>query len=258
MITSSQNTHVKRWRGLLESPGIDQFGQFLVSGERLVRETLSEHSHRCLELILPPKGESLPALRPDVRLYQVDHKLFDQLDIFGTRFPLLVCRAPEFKVSKLPSLPEGLELLCPLGDPANVGAVIRTAVAMGVSKIIILQESAHPLHPKAVRSASGAIFCATFYRGPSIGDVSSEDLVVGLDLKGESLPTFNWPQNIRVLIGEEGKGLGELSLTQRLTIPISSSINSLNATMAVGMAMYAYRLQHPLNLETAVGRQKDP
>ncbi len=246
MITSSQNTQVKRWRCLLESQGIDEFGQFLVSGERLVRETLSEHSDQCLELISPPHGQPLPGIHPELKLYQVDQKLFDQIDIFGTRFPLLVCNAQDLKVSNLTSLPEGLELLCPLGDPANVGAVIRTAVAMGVSKVIVLQESAHPLHPKAVRSASGAIFSATLYRGPSIREVSSVDSVIGLDLMGESLPTFAWPKNIRLLVGEEGQGLGHLNLSQTLTIPISSSIDSLNATMAVGMALYAYRLQHPL------------
>ena len=252
MISSSQNTHLKRWRRLLESQGIDQLGQFLVSGERLVRETLCAHSHRCLELILPPKGEEFPAFPPDLRLYQLNQKLFDQLDIFGTRFPLLVCRAPDFSVANLASPPDGLEVLCPLGDPANVGAVIRTAVAMGVSNIIVLEESAHPLHPKSVRSASGAIFSATFCSGPSIREVSSGVSVVGLDLHGEDLPTFGWPKHIRVLVGEEGKGLGHLGLRRTLTIPISSSINSLNAAMAVGMALYAYRLQHPLNSGTVL------
>ena len=249
MITSFQNPHVKRWRRLLDSRGIDQFGQFLVSGERLVRETLASRRNGCLELILPPNEDPRPVICPDVKRYRVDQKLFDALDIFGTRFPLLVCRAPDFPVANLSSSPEGLEVVCPLGDPSNVGALIRTAVAMGVRNIILLEESAHPLHPKAVRSASGALFSARFYRGPSINEVASGNSIVGLDLKGESLQTFSWPKDVRVLVGEEGKGLGRLGLSRTLTIPISSSINSLNATMAMGMAMYAYRLQHPMNCD---------
>jgi len=193
-----------------------------------------------------------------MKCYQVDQKLFARLDIFGTGFPLLVCRTPDFPVADLLSSPEGLEVLCPLGDPANVGAVIRTAVAMGASKIIVLQESAHPLHPKAVRSSSGAILFGSFYSGPFLREIDSCSSIVGLGLTGENLQTFVWPKHVRILIGEEGKGLGPRGSGRMVTIPMSSGMDSLNASMAAGMAMYAYRLQHPLKGEISEEREPSP
>ena len=50
-ISSSQNTHVKRWAALQEARGIERFRQCLVSGEKVVRETLAQHPALCLELI---------------------------------------------------------------------------------------------------------------------------------------------------------------------------------------------------------------
>ena len=248
LITSVHNPRMQRWRRLLESKGIAQFGQFLISGERLVRETLAQQEPRCLELIFPPGSTHGFSGFPRVQGYSINQHLFDLLDIFGTGFPLLVCRAPEFPVVDLNIPPEGLEVLCPLGDPVNVGAVIRTAVAMGANKVILLEEAAHPLHPKSVRSASGTLFAGTLCRGPSIRDLTTQSQAVGLDLTGESLPTFVWPSNIRILVGEEGKGVGPLNVGPRVTIGMSSGVESLNATMAAGIAMYAYRVQHPLKL----------
>ena len=249
VISSSHNPNVKRWRRLLEARGIEQFGQCVISGERLVREVMALFPQHCREIILSPKKTIDPPFPSWLTSYSVPPPVFEQLDMFGTRFPLLICQIPDFPVMDLNQSPVGLELLCPLGDPVNVGAVVRTAVAMGVDKIILLRESANPFHPKAIRTGSGAMFSASFFKGPPISEVPSTGSIVGLDLTGSALSTFSWPKNVRMVVGEEGQGTGLLELGKRVTIPISGTINSLNATIAVGMALYAYRVQYPLKGE---------
>ena len=245
-ISSSQNAHVKRWAALQEARGIERFRQCLVSGEKVVRETLAQHPAQCLELIhraRAPVPFSLPA---HVKTYALSAPLFEKIDLFGTGTPVLVCQVPSLPAVNLAAKPRGLEILCPLGDPANVGALIRTAAAMGVERVILLRESAHPYHPKAIRAASGTMFKMSLMQGLSIRDLPEAATWVTLDTQGESLPAFQWPKDVRLLVGEEGPGLPPLPSGTRLAVPMTDSVESLNAVVAAGMALYAYRVQHPL------------
>ena len=245
-INSPRNAHVKRWVSLRDSRGIERVRQCLVFGEKVVRETLLRHPARCVELLYPAGGRVPFAVPDHVKSCSLSHAIFQTVDLFGTRFPILVCAAPPVPSADLLTPPRGLELLCPLGDPANVGALIRTAAAMGVGQVILLKESAHPYHPKAVRAASGTMFDVRLARGPSIGALPEHATWVTLHAQGESLPAFQWPEHIRLVVGEEGPGLPPLPSGIRLAIPMTESVESFNAVVAAGMALYAYRVRHPL------------
>jgi len=184
-----------------------------------------------------------------VKPYVLVKNLFRQLDIFGTHFPLLICRTPELPLIDLRESPQGLEVLCPLSDPSNVGAVIRSCLAFGIHKVIMLQEASLPFHPKAVRASSGAILRQPLFQGPSLDGVieqSDSKTLVALDMEGEPLDKFTWPKNLRLLIGQEGPGLPDPFPFRGLAVPMGSSANSLNAVVAASIALYGYRLQHPL------------
>ena len=245
-ISSAQNAHVKRWAALQEARGVERFRQCLVAGRTVVRETLAHHSAQCLELIQHAKAPLPFSIPAHVTTYVLPASLFERVDLFGTGAPVLVCQVPPFFSADLEVPPRGLEILCPLGDPVNVGALIRTAGAMGVERVILLKESAHPYHPKAIRAASGATFAMSLAQGPSIRDLPDAATLVTLDTQGESLPAFRWPKDIRLLVGEEGPGLPSRWSGARLAVPMAYSVESLNAVVAVGMALYAYRTQHPL------------
>lgn len=245
-ISSSQNAHVKRWVALQDARGIERSRQCLVSGEKVVRETLAQHPALCLELI-HLTGTPLPfSIPPHAKAYALTTPLFEKIDLFGTGAPVLVCQIPPCPSADLEARPRGLEILCPLGDPANVGALIRTAAALGVARVILLKESAHPYHPKAIRAASGTTFTVSLAQGPSIKNLPEPATWVTLDTQGESLPAFQWPKDIRLLVGEEGLGLPPIASGTRVAVPMTDLVESLNAVVAAGMALYAYRVQHPL------------
>jgi len=247
-ISSKDNPRFKRWRQLLEPRGIKKHRQFLVCGERIVQEILQERGNHCLDILYPPDWIHPLFTSVTGEQWSLDAALFQQLDIFGTRTPLLVCPTPTIPTWNPEAPPQGLEFLCPLGDPSNVGAVLRTCQALGIQRVILLKESASPFHPRAVRAASGALFRTTLVHGPSIHDLHQANglaPIVALDAEGQSLSNFEWPKNVRLLVGEEGLGLPDRPWAHHVSIPMVHGMHSLNAVVAASIGLYAYRQQHP-------------
>ncbi len=248
-ITSRENPRLKHWLQLLDSRGIRKNQHCLFFGERIVREILQSRPDHCLELIYPTSWPQLLQAPAMVSHYVLEGQLFKTLDVFGTGAPLLVCKIPAIRQWDHTEAPRGLELVCPLGDPSNVGALLRTCQAFGVQKVILLKEAASPFHPKSTRAASGAVFNVDCVYGPSIEELNHNNLastIVALDITGNDLSGFPWSKNVRILIGEEGQGLPGKGFSQKAAIPMMKGMHSLNAVVAASIAMYAYRLQHPL------------
>ena len=249
-ISSAHNPHFKRWLSLLETTGIKRHQQCLVSGPRLVTELLEHSLGTSLELLLPPDTSQTEYGTFSGPMHQLTNALFQQLDIFGTHAPLLVCRVPSIPSYELSNSPMGLELLCPMGDPGNLGSLLRGCFAFGVDRVILLNESVHPFHPKVIRASSGAVFALPLNRGCSMGELGQPNVarwVTALDMEGEDLGTWPWPAHIRLLIGEEGQGIPPVSFAHRLKIPQAQPSIPLNASVAGHIALYAYRQTHPFH-----------
>jgi TrmH family RNA methyltransferase len=215
---------------------------FLLSGRQPVQEQLKERGSQFVAVLMEheEQGHGISSTLPRFLLTK---ELFKDLDIFGTKGPLLVGKLPDFPESTLDSPPKGLELMLGLGDPANLGAIIRSARAFDVSCIHLLKESAHPYHPKALRSSSGHSLSMNYRIGPSIHELKDSKSLYKLDMKGQKLKDFNWPRNLRLLIGEEGPGLpSTLRQHNTLQIPFNNDVESLNAAVAASIAMYGYSL----------------
>jgi TrmH family RNA methyltransferase len=186
---------------------------------------------------LPSRATSFTLTKP----------LFDELDIFGTKEPLVVCTTPSMPPFDLTQPPIGLEILCPIGDPGNLGALLRSCRAFDVRTVILLREAVHPFHPKVIRASSGAVFAQSLSQGCSISEIQAPDIlkwISALDMQGDDLSAIPWPQNVRLLVGEEGMGIPSLSYSQRLRIPQIHTSIPLNATVASSIALHAYRQQH--------------
>lgn len=243
-ISSRQNPHFKRWRSLLDAYGITRHRQCLVSGHKLRKEISVNPRVTVQELLLPPSWNIQEELSCQSRSYALSQSLFQELDMFGIKEPLVVCSIPELSEINLTQEPKGLEVVCPMGDPGNLGAFIRCCKAFDVRTVILLREAVHPFHPKAIRASSGAVFVQALTWGCSIGDLNTSETlkwITALDLQGKNLSTIQWPKNIRLLLGEEGVGIPPFRFAERLSIPQVDFSIPLNATMAGGIALYAYR-----------------
>ncbi len=104
--------------------------------------------------------------------------------------------------------PEGCTLFVPFQDPENVGAVIRSAAAFEVARVVLLREAAHPFHPEAPRAAGPALFQVPLRHGPSLQDLASRHVpIIALATEGPEIASAPLPERFGLVPGVEGPGL---------------------------------------------------
>ncbi|GIL17343.1 MAG: hypothetical protein BroJett040_10940 [Oligoflexia bacterium] len=240
-ISSSSNPHFQIWKSLLSSKGLKKEGLFILSGEKLIHEFL-QNPH--LEIHAEILNKKLRPVTNGAKKYILAQELFDELDEVGTHFNLLILSQPEVKKADLTQKSKGLHVIAPLGDPSNLGALIRSAEAFDVAQFILTEEAAHPFLPKCVKASAGSVLRIPLLKGPKLSQIQHPTLI-GLDLNGENLTEFHWPKDCYLIVGEEGPGLGQIQLYKKIKIPISG-VESLNAVIATSIALYSYRSQQTL------------
>jgi RNA methyltransferase, TrmH family len=127
-----------------------------------------------------------------------------------------------------------------VGDPGNVGTVLRSAQAFGASCVAFGPSCADPHSPKAVRASMGAIFNVALARTADLAELPGE--LLGLDASAElplQGPADAAAAPVTLLVGAERDGLPADVLAgcdRVLSIPIATE--SLNAAMAATVALY--------------------
>lgn len=265
-ITSADNGKYKAWQKLLTRKYRERESRFLVEGDLLIKDALTIDA-KLKEVIIRSRfnaenatsndcgdeyktsllGEILPTGAGDSPpLYELAENLFDKLsqtehgrEIIG--------------VFEMPSVPVDswgagdIVVLDRLQDPGNVGTIIRTADAAGISGIIAVKGTVDIFSPKVVRAAAGSIF-----RVPTLEVDSIDELKIvlkKLDAKPvaidprASVEYFNMPNDERlaIIVGNEGGGISKeiFNLSEmNLVIPMRDGIESLNAAMALGIVIY--------------------
>lgn len=140
-----------------------------------------------------------------------------------------------------------LVLLDRVQDPANVGAILRSAEAFGVTAALLLAGSSSPFSARALRASAGSAL-----RMPIVTGLAPEDavrfcgeravLLVGAEAHGGEPPRR--PETrlaIALAVGSEGHGLSPAlaaALDVRVTIPLAGRVESLNAAVAASLLLY--------------------
>jgi 23S rRNA (guanosine2251-2'-O)-methyltransferase len=147
-----------------------------------------------------------------------------------------------------------LVVLGELHDPQNVGAIIRSAAAFGISGILLPEHNQAPLTGAVVKVSAGMAFRVPLI---SIGNVNQtlRNLkergfwVYGLDEKGrQTLPHEQFNAPTVFVLGNESKGIREKTsdlCDVLLSIPMSKNCESLNVAASAAVALYAWSLKHP-------------
>ena len=135
-------------------------------------------------------------------------------------------------------------ILADLGDPGNVGTLLRTADAFGCRGAIAGTNGADPYQPKVVRAAMGALFRLPIAMAePSAVAQAARTAgyeVAGLTAEGEPLEASPPPARLALAVGNERHGLGrwEPVVDRRLAIPMRGGAESLNAAVAGSIGLY--------------------
>jgi 16S rRNA (guanine527-N7)-methyltransferase len=242
-ITSAANPTFKQCRELLGGSGIRKHGEALLAGSRIRTEVLAQAPEQVLGWLTGSQG--LPPPSPSIPWLRLSDPLFQELDVSGTHVPLLLVRVPAIPPwSDDDPWPVGCTLFVPFQDPENVGAVIRSAAAFGVARVVLLREAAHPFHPRSSRAAGPALFRLPLFKGPRLGDLHVDNApLIALDTTGPELSETPFPERFGLVVGVEGPGLpAHLRAGQRRRIAMQPGVESLNAAAATAIALYAWAL----------------
>jgi 23S rRNA (guanosine2251-2'-O)-methyltransferase len=141
-------------------------------------------------------------------------------------------------------------------DPHNLGAIIRTAEAIGAHGLVIPQRRAAGITSTVVKVAAGALETFPVSRVVNLGRALEQLKEEGFWIYGTAVTGSEPLQNVKfsgpvvLVVGGEGEGLG--MLTQRscdvlVSIPLQGKTPSLNASVATGMALYEIYRQKSQN-----------
>ena len=169
--------------------------------------------------------------------------------------PLLGHEALIDFVNKLSSNPFIL-ILDSIQDPRNLGACLRSANAAGVDCVVMNKNSSAPINAVVHKTSAGAINQLKIFQVTNlvrtIKSLQAQELwVVGLD--GDVTTTIydiNLIDSIVIVMGSEGKGLRQLikkTCDQLAQIPMIGNVESLNVSVATGIALFEVRRQRQIS-----------
>lgn len=239
IITSKNNPLIKETAALKEKKARKQLGLFLVEGVKMARECMASDFE--VERVFIAESYQGEQEFPADKTVRVSDDVFRFLSDEKTPQGVL-CRV------KTPNYPlqepkESCLILDGVSDPANVGAIIRTANAAGYNEIYLTQGCADPYSPKSVRASMSGIFFTKLYMGEreEILSVLKDTPILAADMQGENAFTFTPPEKFALAIGNEANGISgdtEHAANVAIKIPMAATQESLNAAVSAGILMY--------------------
>lgn len=133
-------------------------------------------------------------------------------------------------------------------DNHNLGAMIRTFIALRGKGIILTGRSNVGINATTVKTSAGTVFQADIARATNCVNVLNKlkengFWIIGTDnsLKADDLYNVDFPEQVAIVVGNEHTGLGELvkkNCDFLVRIPITSSVDSLNVSVAFGIVLF--------------------
>ena len=133
-----------------------------------------------------------------------------------------------------------------LEDPHNLGAIIRTCEAAGITGIILPKDRSVSVNSTVMKTSAGALENVKISMVTNLNQTIKElkekgFWIVGTDMNGQDYRTIDYSGKIAIIIGNEGKGMSSIISSNCdfiAEIPMYGKINSLNASVAAGIIIY--------------------
>ena len=258
-ITSRDNPIVREYRELASEPDASA-ARLLLDGAHLVREA---HAARmefesvavaASRLAEPTEeGELARALDAEgIAVINVIDEVFTAMSPVRTPSGIIaIAERTPVDASAIWNTRNGFTLVAvDIQDPGNVGALIRTAEAGGVTGVVVTGVSANPFSWKALRGSMGSSIRLPVARASEIGMIvdwiqaAGTRAIASVARGGKTPDEIDWDGPIAVFIGGEGPGLPDAVVDrcdELVTIPMAPGVESLNVAVAAGVLIYAAR-----------------
>lgn len=158
-----------------------------------------------------------------------------------------IVRTPSWRLDSLDLRGDALVVaLDEVGNPGNLGTVVRTADAAGADALVVTGSASDPWHPSAVKASMGTVFSTRVVAAEldeSLTWARAENLgVVATSARGTTDHwTASYPERCLLLFGSEATGLSDETLAaadQIVRIPQQGAASSLNLAVAAGIVIY--------------------
>jgi len=223
-------------------------GTTLLEGERLIRayaesgrtaETLMAGESALARSELATLFDEVPA---KTRLVLADRLSAQVSQLASASGIAAMVRVPE--PGPLPAGNSSRLLLENIQDPGNLGSILRSAVAAGVSAVFLSPGSVFAWSPKTVRAGMGAHFFLSIFEEADLHEAvrSFAGRVAAMDVRGAtSLHELDLTGPVAWLFGNEGTGLSAAALRiahDRVRIPMPGPAESLNVAAAAAICLF--------------------
>lgn len=241
-------------RNLQQRKGRKRTGLTLAEGVRLVEEAVAtgvtiQGVVASETLGITERGAALwrRLASQAVSVQEVDDETLAGLAATDTpQGVIAIIEQPRFDLAAIDVQPRAPVLvLDEVQDPGNVGALVRTALALGASGVVLLPGSGDVNNPKALRAAVGASFRIPTVRA-STDELRAWAAASGVeiwvaDTQAVPLPRVKMSGKVALVVGNEGAGVGpavrELA-GRRVAIPLARGAESLNVAVAAGILLH--------------------
>ena len=231
-------------------------GLFVVEGRLVLRRLLESGRFPIESVLLTPTALHSfgAAIATEAPVFVAESRLLQ--DVTGFNFHrgcLALARRPPEELSAGRFLDSRLLLaLEGIGNPDNVGGLFRVAAGFGVDALVLDPTSGDPFYRKAVRTSMGAVLNVPFERlapwPAALDEYRGMDFkVIALTPRPDAVPlrqiAGTLKESLILMVGAEGPGLSNAALDAAdllVRIPIASDVDSLNVTVAAGIALASF------------------
>ncbi|MBO4721679.1 MAG: RNA methyltransferase [Muribaculaceae bacterium] len=190
----------------------------------------------------------------DIPIYTGKRELLSQLTGYVlTRGVLCAMRRPELpSVEQVCSDASRVVVIDGVTDTTNIGAIFRSAAALGIDAVLLTPTSCDPLNRRAVRVSMGSVFLVpwTWLDAPiqSLNSLGFKTVAMALTDKSIPLdsPILASEPRLAIVMGTEGDGLPQETIEQTdyvVRIPMSHNVDSLNVAAASAVAFWQLRVK---------------
>lgn len=247
-ITSRKNAAITEAAGLSERKNREALGAFAIEGIKLFCEAVSAGA--VIRRVFVTEGAleryKDEILRADCDVYPVTNEVYDKLTFENA--PQGIFAVVEFFSPKGCERKEPFVLLLDeVGDPGNLGTIIRCADAFGVECVYIGSNGVDIYNPKTVRACMGSLFrvkterCDAAAKARELTESGYVMHAAMLSDDASDVRKTDLSGKVGIVIGNEGRGISEAVANEcekKMIIPMTGGIQSLNAAVAASLLMW--------------------
>ncbi len=252
MITSLHHDKIKYVRSLSDHKQRIREGRIAIEGARLIDDALAANFTPdwviCTQRLLPRARETLHHLQSrQVEIIEVSDAVLKACSDTETPQGLIaVIKSPRLDWLLKPQL---IVIADRLRDPGNLGTLLRSSAAAGVSGVLLAPETVEAFNPKVMRGAMGAHFRLPILEAEwaAIADrVRGLPVYVAEADASQSYTSIDWTQPSALIVGGEAEGTSATAAklaTARISIPLAREVESLNAGVAASVIVFEAQRQ---------------